>query len=219
MELEKLICTLYSVDRLEGCTDQEINKARDFYGALPKVIEDFWRAAGRTKKLNVCSDDWLFPSFYEKWGWNGQSKDLLLLCENQYVCEAAILQKDLYFPDPPVYTRMAADEGPWRLSSSAASAFLEAALLYESVWQFDHSAEEYFRLTDEELTIVQSKLTKRPAVLKNWMEMEITFYSNRPENLLVVMNLGDEYQVLYGGAAAESYAALLEVMEGLGEPV
>ena len=67
--------------------------------------------------------------------------------------------------------------------------------------------------------MVQSKLEKRPCVLKNWMDLEITFYSSRPDNLVVVMDAGDHYEVLYGGNTQESYAALLEVMEGLGEPV
>ena len=51
------------------------------------------------------------------------------------------------------------------------------------------------------------------------MEMEVTFYSNRPDNLVVIMDVGDQYQALYGGATQESYAALREVMEGLGEPI
>ena len=114
---------------------------------------------------------------------------------------------------------MAADEGPWVLSASTVSEFLEAALTYEDIWQLKYSAEEYYWLTDEELATVQAKLTKRPAILKNWMEMEVTFYSNRPDNLVVIMDVGDQYQALYGGATQGSYAALLEVMEGLGEPI
>jgi hypothetical protein len=51
------------------------------------------------------------------------------------------------------------------------------------------------------------------------MEFEVTFYSSRPGNLVVVMDLGDQYQMLYGASSRENYAALLEVMEGLGEPI
>ena len=219
MELENRIRTLYSVNQLEGCTEQEIQAARDFFGALPKAVEDFWRAAGRTKQLACGQDDWQFPAFYEKWGWPKDSKDLSLLCENQYVCEAAVLQKDFSLPDPPVYTRMAADDGPWQLSAPAVSDFLEAALTYEAVWSLPYSPDDFFSLTEEELEIIRSKLTKHSAVLRNWLEMEVTFYSSRPDNLLVVMDLGDEYQALYGGVTQESYQTLLEVMEGLGEPL
>lgn len=36
---------------------------------------------------------------------------------------------------------------------------------------------------------------------------------------VVVMDVGGQYQCFYGGATEESYAALMEVMEGLGEPI
>ena len=219
MKLRALVRDLYGIDQPQGCTEEEIAAVREKFGTLPAVVEDFWRTFGRTPRLSYVQDDWMFPAFYEKWGWPKDSKDLSLLCENQYVCEAAVLQKDLSLPDPPVYTRMAADDGPWQLSAPAVSDFLEAALTYEAVWSLPYSPDDFFSLTEEELEIIRSKLTKHSAVLRNWLEMEVTFYSSRPDNLLVVMDLGDEYQALYGGVTQESYQTLLEVMEGLGEPL
>lgn len=219
MELRQLIHDLYGIDQPQGCTEEEIDAVRDIFGALPATVEEFWRTFGRTKELTRTDDTWFFPEDFQRWDHLSQSGDLPLLDENQYVCEAAVLQKDLSLPDPPVYTRMAADEGPWVLSAPTVSKFLEAALTYEAIWQMDHSPEEFYWLTDEELAAVQAKLTKRAGVLRNWMEMDVTFYSNRPDNLVVVMDVGDQYQTLYGGATEESFAALLEVMEGLGEPI
>ena len=79
---------------------------------------------------------------------------------------------------------------------------------------------EFYWLTEKELAVVQDKLTKSPAVLKNWFVSEITFYSSRPDNLVVIMDMEDGmYQASYGGATQESFDALMEVMEGLGEPI
>ena len=129
-----------------------------------------------------------------------------------------IRREDLTLPDPPVYTQTE-DDDPWVLSAPTTSAFLEAALLYESVWWLEHSPEGFYWLTEEELAVVQAKLTRHSAVLKHWMEMEITCYSNRPDNLAAILDVGDQYQALYGAATEESYAALMEVMEGLGEEI
>lgn len=219
MKLREIVRDLYGVDRPQGCTEEEIAAMKERFGALPAVVEDFWRTFGRTRELTWTDDTWFFPEDFQRWDHLAQLGILPLLDENQYVCEAAVLQKDLFLPDPPVYTRMAADEGPWVLSAPTVSEFLEAALTYEAIWQMDHTPQEFYWLTDEELETVQAKLTKRPAVLRNWMEMEITFYSNRPDNLVVIMDVGDQYQALYGAAIQESYDALLEVMEGLGEPI
>lgn len=219
MELRQLVRDLYGVDQPQGCTEEEIAAVRESFGALPAVVEDFWRTFGHTKELTRTDDTWFFPEDFLRWDHLAQSGDLPLLDENQYVCAAAILQKDLFLSNPPVYTRMAADKGPWVLSTPTVSEFLEAALTYEAIWQLKYSAEEYHWLTGEELAVIQAKLTKRSAILRNWMDLEITFYSSRPDNLVVVMDAGDHYEVLYGGATEESYAALLEVMEGLGEPI
>lgn len=220
MKPQEIVRDLYGVDQPQGCTEEEIAAMKERFGAIPAVVEDFWRTFGRTKELNQCQDNWWFPALYEKWGNLSEGDFLILLCENQGVCRSGIRKTDLSLPDPPVYTRME-DDDPWLLSATTTSEFLEAALIYEAVWWLEYSPKDYFFywLTDEELEIVQTKLTRHPVTLRNWMEYEIAFYSNRPDNLVVIMDVGDQYQTLYGGATEESYAALLDVMEGLGEPI
>ncbi len=46
--------------------------------------------------------------------------------------------------------------------------------------------------------------------------MNMSFYSNAPDNMAVIMDCGD-LETIYGAASEESYAKLMEVMEGLGE--
>ena len=218
MNLLELFRDLYGVDQPQGCTDEEIAVVKEIFGTIPAVVEDFWRTFGRTTRLNYVQDIWILPEHYSRWTWPGESEYLILLNENQGVCRAGIRREDLTLSDPPVYTQRE-DDAPWLLSAPTTSKFLEAALLYESVWQMEYIPEEFYWLTDEELAEVQAKLTKHPAVLKNWMEMEITFYSNRPDNLVVIMDVGNQYQTLFGAVTEESYLELMDVMEGLGEPI
>lgn len=219
MELRKLVRDLYGVDQPQGCTEEEISSIKEIFGALPAVVEDFWRTFGRTRRLNYTQDDWIFPEQYSKQKWLAEYGNLLLLNENQSVCLAYVRRDDLTLPDPPVYLGTEPD-GPWKLAAPTVSEFLEAALTYEAVWQLEHSPDEFYELSAKDMEVVRSKLEKRPAVLRNWFVTETTFYSSRPDNLVVVMDMGDgDYQALYGGATQESYAALLEVMEGLGEPI
>ena len=84
----------------------------------------------------------------------------------------------------------------------------------------EYSPEEFFEFTEADLAVIRSSLTKRPALQKNWFVTETAFYSNRPDNLVVIMDMEDGmYQASYGGATQESFEALMEVMEGLGEPI
>ncbi len=218
MELRELVRDLYGVDRPQGCPEAEIAAVRERFGALPAAVEDFWRVFGHTKQLNRGQDTWVFPGRYAKWTWLTKYHDLVLLNENQGVFQACVRQEDLSLPDPPVYLQEG--DSPLLLSAPTVSEFLEAALLYEAVFQLPYSPEDFFVFTEADLAVIRSKLTKRPALQKNWFVTETTFYSNRPDNLVVLMDMGDgDYQSLYGGATEESYAALTEVLEGLGEPL
>lgn len=218
MELRRILRDLYCVIQPLGCTEEEIAAVRELFGALPAAVEDFWRMAGRTRELDRVQDKWAFPETYRKWESYRKSEHLILLMESQGCCRAVVRREDLTLPDPPVYTWTERD-GPWALSASSVSEFLEAALTYEAVWQLDYAPEEFYWLSDGDLAVVQAKLTKLPVVLHKWFDMEISFYSSRPDNLVVVMDVGDQYQALYGGATEESYAALLEAMKDLGEPI
>ena len=117
MELRTLVRTLYGVDRPQGCTEAEITAMKERFGAIPEVVEDFWRGFGHTQRLNDIQDHWCFPQTLRE----APADCLPLLDENQYVCEAAVLQKDLSLPDPPVYIRRAADGEPWEPAAPTVS--------------------------------------------------------------------------------------------------
>lgn len=76
----ELFRDLYGVDQPQGCTDGEIAAVKEIFGAIPAVVEDFWRTFGRTPRLNYVQDTWILPEHYFK-----------------------------SLPDPPVYIQMEDD--------------------------------------------------------------------------------------------------------------
>ena len=90
MELRQLVRDLYGVGQPQGCTEEEITAVREKFGALPAVVEDFWRTFGRTQRLNYTQDNWIFPEDYQKWKNLAEDDDLLLLNENQSVYLACV---------------------------------------------------------------------------------------------------------------------------------
>ena len=98
---------------------------------------------------------------------------------------------------------------------------MSAAPAYEGVFTFEYNPEEFYWLTEEELGLIQPKLTKLPFERANWLcGMRITFYSNEPDNMVDVMGCGDgELQMLYGAASEASYVSLMSVLEGVGEAI
>lgn len=211
-----MVRPLYAAESFQGCTDGDIQILKDVFGTLPPVLENYYRAAGRTKAFHRVQDDWMLPEHFQKRTWLRESDHLILLNENQGCCRAGIRREDLILPDPPVYTT--ADDKTWTLCAPSTSEFLAAALLYESVFTFSYNPEEFYWLTKQDLALMQSRLAKLPFSLPNWMEMTVTFYSSAPDNLAALMDCGD-LQVLYGAASEASYRRLMEAMDGLGEPI
>ena len=67
MKPQEIVRDLYGVDQPQGCTEEEIAAMKERFGAIPAVVEDFWRTFGHTRELNQCQDDWIFPEQYSKW--------------------------------------------------------------------------------------------------------------------------------------------------------
>lgn len=211
---------LYGVDTFQGYTDADIELIRNRFGALPQALEEYYRAAGRTRAFhNVNQDQWILPEDYGLGECLRQTDYLIILDENQSVCHAGICKEDLFLPDPPVYSTE--DGQNWVLCAPTTSEFLAAALAYEAVFNFEYSSEEFYQLTQEDLELVRSKLTKFPYEMMSWNDgMKITLYQSEIDNMVAVMECGDDdFQMVYGAAAEVSYNRLHAILDGIGEPI
>jgi hypothetical protein len=210
---------LYAVEALQGYTEDEIKLLKGVFGALPPVLEEYYRIAGRTEELHQVQDIWMQPEYFQAWGWLRQSEYLVLLNENQGVCRAGIRKEDLCLPDPPVY--YTEDDKNWILCAPTTSEFLSAALAYEAAFHFVYSPEEFYWITGAELDFIKLNLTKLPFELKNWVGgMGVLLFQNEADNMVAVMDCGDgDSNMLYGGATEASYDKLRKVLEGIGEPM
>ena len=52
MKLQEIVRVLYGVDQPQGCMGEEIAAMKERFGAIPAVVEEFWRTFGHTKELN-----------------------------------------------------------------------------------------------------------------------------------------------------------------------
>lgn len=215
MDFLEMIKELYQVKKPQGYSESEIAAVKEHFPALPKTVEEFWRKAGRTSAIHCGQDCWITPQNFMEWEWLQNCDCLILLNENQGVCRAGIRSADLEQADPPVYVSM--DDENWTLCAETTSEFLQAALAYEAVFTFEHGPEDFVLwLEEDEMEIIQTKLEKKPYMMRGWMDIDISFYSNAKDNMVAIMDGGD-LQAIYGAATEESYDKLMEVMEGLGE--
>lgn len=213
---------IYNIKKFHGSTPEEIARLKQKFGEIPKVLEDFYKKAGNTKQLN-SQDTWIMPCDYFKYAWTEDfDGGIILLEENQGVCQAYIRKQDLSLPDPPVYLWLGEHEEP-SLCASSASEFLMAASAYEAAFTLEYSPEDFYYLSYEDLEEFESRLKKYPFKMQ-WIsrEIEITFYSNDPGNLVAALGGGsaedDGIQLIYGAVNKEAYKKLEEAVDGICEP-
>lgn len=221
-DLWNRVKALYAVETLHGYTEEEITWLKGKFGALPQVLEEYYRNAGGTQEFHCVQDEWILPEHFQRWKWLQQSEDLILLNENQGVCRAGIHREDLSLPNPPVYSTE--DDQQWELCAPSVSDFLWAALAYEAVFQFAYGAEEFYWLTDRDVALLEEKLTEKtlaklPFALSNWINgMSITLYYHKMDDMIAVMDCGDgNPTMLYGAASEGSFYELQAILEGIGE--
>lgn len=124
--MENLIRNLYAVDVIIGCTEEEITFIKKMFGALPPVLENFYRTVAKTEALHHMQDFWMLPEHFTKYTWLNDPECLIILNENQGVCQAGIRREDLSQSDPPVYVQT--DDNEWVLSAPSTSVFLKAVM-------------------------------------------------------------------------------------------
>ncbi len=214
--MENLIKNLYAVESFSGCTEEEIAFMKQMFGNLPPVLENFYRTVAKTEGLHHIQDQWMLPEHFAKYPGLNNPECLIIMNENQGVCQAGIRREDLTKPDPPVYVQT--DDNDWLLSAPTTSEFLMAMLGCQASFAMKYQPEAFYWITEEELATIQAKLNKLPYEVHNWLyEMEISLYTNAPDNIVAVMDCGGDLQVLYGANSEEGYAKLMAVMEGIGE--
>ena len=216
MMMENLIRNLYAVDVIIGCTEEEITFIKKMFGALPPVLENFYRTVAKNEALHHMQDFWMLPEHFTKYTWLNDPECLIILNENQGVCQAGIRREDLSQLDPPVYVKT--DDNEWMLSAPNTSEFLMAMLAYEASLSMEFMAEEFYWITEEELTTIHAKLDKLPYEVHNWLyDMNISLYRNAEDNIVAVMETGGDLQILYGANSEEGYTKLMTVMKDIGE--
>ncbi len=212
----ELIKKLYGIGELQGCLPEDMNYLKEKYQTIPEQLRIFFETAGGTTELNKVQDEWLFPDKYRMYTWMDKEiyKDyFVLLNENQGVFQVVIKRTDMSMDNPPVYVM---DEtNIVGKCADTLTEFLMGMLIYQSVFDMKYSPEDFFWYTDEEMQVIRKTMIMMPYKLHNWYSDTIEFYSNAEDNMLYVMDDGN--QGTYGAMTSLSYQKIEEILGEMGK--
>ena len=215
---------VYDIKKFHGSTPEEIDKLKQKFGEIPEVLEEFYLKAGNTKKYHYGQDTWIMPHDYFKYSWiQDFDEGIILLNENQGVCQAYVRKEDLPLADPPVYL-WCGERKEINLCASSVREFLMAASAYEAAFTFEYNPEDFYYLSLDDIEEFEARLGKFPFKMY-WIsdDIEITFYSNDPGNLIAALSCDSAedggIQLIYGAVNEESYKKLEKAIYDICEPL
>jgi len=159
MEFSEMVRTLYGVDQLQRCTDEEINAVREARHAsrcCGKVLAHRWPP----ERTELCARLLVLSGEFSRIGFVAKRGLFYSAHGKSGGCRAGIRQEDLRLPAPPAYGEMGPD-GPRILPAPITSGVTEAALTCEAVREFERSPEDNLP-SGAGMGVVRGKAPRRP---------------------------------------------------------
>lgn len=213
------ILHLFNVDNPVGYTAEKIAEAKSVVGGLPSELEKFYLLCGASEELHDLQDELILPDRFSDFA---ASDYIIFFNENQSVCQAGVKKSDAALDDPPVYARV--DDEEWKLSSPHVSEFLIAMFDYQASICLDFSPEEFYFITPEEKTKIESLFPKLGG-FDNWLyDYNITVYGENSDRSpaggrIALMENGGDIQMNFAANNEAEFKRMTALLDGIGEPI
>ena len=217
--MREILKNLYGITEPDGLTEEEFAFLENKFGNVPEKLRGFYSLCGHCENVLFVQDEWITPESYKKYGWIDDTAkgNMILLHENQGVCDAVIFREDLGKDDPPVYVISDNGDEPL-LCAKSTEEFIKAALVYQGVFGFNFIPEAFFYISDDEFELLKEKLELMPYHLENWLFIDnIRLFRYSADGALFLIGSEGEYQMSYGAASEETFEKLSALLNGIGE--
>ena len=214
----KIISDLFLISNPVGYDMTELNKTREIFGAIPRVLEEFYINYGKSKELQGLQDELVLPDKYESFL---KYDYMVFFNENQGVCQAGIHRSDLDKENPPVYVNNIVDgKMSWYKSADSISDFLIAMYGYQASICLEYYPEGFFWVSTEDIKYIEEKFEKKEQSMEYWLMCKITLYGNDNNSRIALMDnllYEDNIQMNYASNNEKSFGELDFILENIGE--
>lgn len=216
MTIKEILENIYGITEEQGLSEDDIKYFENRFGKIPDTLKEFYLLCGNNLKVSSYNQDWWFlPEHYKKWEWLENSKDFLILNENQGVCHAFIRECDLGQANPPVYVSFDEDEQP-KLCANSVDEFVKAFLIYEGSFGMPYFSEDFYFISEEDFDFIKNNFKEYKFKVANWMtDGVIRFFYDTPDSVIFVFV--DNLQMHFSARNKETFDRLEELLGDMGE--
>lgn len=139
---------LFNLNVPDSLPEKQITEIKDYFGAIPKALEDYYRLCGGCKEMNSAQDFLLTPDgiySYKLKTWN-YSDYCVFYVENQCCVEWAIKKSDLNMENPPVYETYDSGE-TWGKICDSVSQYLFRMLICKQYFHLNMLQKTFLKQT------------------------------------------------------------------------
>ncbi len=186
--------------------DDQIEKIRKQFGAIPKALEDYYRLCGGCEEMNSTQDFLLTPDGryghyqLEKFSY---PEYCVFYAENQCVSEWAVKKSDLNQENPPVYTTYDNAE-TWLKTGDSVSQFLTSEAYMQAVLLKEYSNEEFYEILPEQISVLAEKFPRANA--DSNLYGGVQFFQPYPDTVIMVLyNTDEDFSLLYSSDSEEHF--------------
>lgn len=192
---------LFHISEPEPLPEEQITEINDYFGAIPKALEDYYRLCGGCKDMNSAQDFLLTPD--GRYGhnllknWNC-SEYCVFYTENQCACDWAVKKSDLNKENPPVYESY--DEETWYKSADSVSQFLISHAYFHAAFSFEYSNEEFYEADKKQAEEIEKKFPSANADSELYK-----FFQPYPDTVIALIYNDDSFLVIYSSENEEHF--------------
>ena len=195
---------LFNLSVPNSLPEKQITEIKDYFGAIPKALEDYYRLCGGCKEMNSAQDFLLTPDgiySYKLKTWN-YSDYCVFYVENQCCVEWAIKKSDLNMENPPVYETYDSGE-TWNKICDSVSQYLISHAYLQSVFSFEYASEDFFEADMKQVDEISKKFYHIDA--DSLIYNGVRFFQSYPDTIIAVMNNNDEFFDIFYSSRSEQH--------------
>lgn len=189
---------LFAIDSPCGFAESDLSFWIGAYGAIPKVLRDYYVELGTHEALNSSQDFLIAPSQFEEYE---DPNYLVFYSENQGVSIWGIRKEDVQKENPPVYENYGEDE--WYLTADSVYAFLISMAHLQAVMCMEFSNGEYVDISREQAYKIANEFISKQA--DSDLYTGVKFYGNYDDTVIVVMNNRERFILMYSSNSEEHF--------------
>ena len=176
---------LFGINSPNGFPENEINGILILFKTLPKILLDYYKELGNYD-FNYWQDN-LIRLFEQKGIYeykNYMNEDYIIICcENQGVCFAAIKKTDLMENNPPVYFSF--DMENWEIGCDNLYNYIHGFAYIHAALYLDYNG--YFDLNDDGIAFIRDNFKNKDIKFKNWIvEGDTEFYGDYDDTIIIL---------------------------------